>query len=169
MKKILSLTILALLCNVAFSQADTTAIFQQADSLNKLGDTFFDAKKYNEAFELYNQAAEMTKDIVNGNNIHYATSLYDIAWIYSSIGDYENANKYFVQTAEIQKVILGEEHPKYAKSLLIIGSIYNKIGDYQNGVKYLIEAKDISKKIYGEEHPEYANIQKSCVNCSVTY
>ena len=156
MKNIFSLTILALLCATAFSQADTTAIFHKADSLNTLGDTFYDAQKYNEAFELYNQAAEMTKDVEKGNNIHYATSLYNIAWVYSSIGNYENALEYFIQTAEIQKVILGAEHPKYAKTLNCIGVTYSYMGGHQNALKYFLQTMEIRKKVLGEEHPDYA-------------
>ena len=156
MKNIFSLTILALLCATAFSQADTTAIFHKADSLNTLGDTFYDAQKYNEAFELYNQAAEMTKDVEKGNNIHYATSLYNIAWVYSSIGNYENALEYFIQTAEIQKVILGAEHPKYAKTLNGIGGTYSYIDDQQNALRYYSQALEIRKKVLGEGHPDYA-------------
>ena len=156
MKKILSLAILVLLCNVAFPQSDTTAIFHKADSLISLGDTFYDTRKYNEAFELYSQAAEMTKDVEKGNNIHYATSLYNIAWVYSSIGNYENALEYFIQTAEIQKVILGAEHPKYAKTLNGIGGTYSYIDDHQNALRYYSQALEIRKKVLGEEHPDYA-------------
>ncbi len=156
MKKILSLAILVLLCNVAFPQSDTTAIFHKADSLISLGDTFYDTRKYNEAFELYSQAAEMTKDIEKGNNIHYATSLYNIAWVYSSIGNYENALEYFIQTAEIQKVILGAEHPKYAKTLNCIGVTYSYMGGHQNALKYFLQTMEIRKKVLGEEHPDYA-------------
>ena len=156
MKKILSLAILVLLCNVVFPQSDTTAIFHKADSLISLGDTFYDTRKYNEAFELYSQAAEMTKDVEKGNNIHYATSLYNIAWVYSSIGNYENALEHFIQTAEIQKVILGAEHPKYAKTLNCIGVTYSYMGGHQNALKYFLQTMEIRKKVLGEEHPDYA-------------
>ena len=166
MKKLFTLAILALLCATAFSQADTTAIFHKADSLNALGDTFYYAKKYNEALELYSQAAEMTKDIEKGNNIHYATSLYYIAWVYSDIRNYENALEYFIKTAEIQKVILGVEHPKYAKSLNGIGVTYSDMKDSQNALKYYLQVLEIRKKVLGEEHPDYAS---SLNNIGVTY
>ena len=86
MKRLFLPFFLALLCNVAFPQSDTTAIFPKADSLIKLADSFYDAKKYNEALDLYNRVAEMTKDIEKGNNNYYATALYNLAWLYSDMG-----------------------------------------------------------------------------------
>ena len=157
MKKILTLAILALLCTTAFSQADTTSIFHIADSLNTLGDTFYDARKYNDAFELYSQAAEMTKDIENGKNLHYATALYNIAWVYSSVGNNEKKLEYLIRTMEIQKVVLGEENSKYAKLLSKIGYTYDIIGDYPNALKYFTQALEIRKKVLGEKHPDYAS------------
>ena len=140
----------------AFSQTDTTAIFHKADSLNTLGNTFYDARKYNEAFDLYSQAAEMTKDIEKGNNLHYAKTLYNIGWVYSDVGNYEKALEYFFHLEEISKVIFGAEHPRYAKSLHGIGVTYFYMGDYQNSLKYQLQALEIRKEILGEEHPQYA-------------
>ncbi|MBQ1731094.1 MAG: tetratricopeptide repeat protein [Bacteroidales bacterium] len=86
----LSLAILVLLHATTFSQANTNAIFHKSDSLNDLGDTFFDANKYKKAIELYNQAAEMTKEINKGYNTRYATSLESIGLAYSYLGDNKN-------------------------------------------------------------------------------
>ena len=157
MKRLFHLFFLALLCNVAFSQADTTAIFHKADSLIKLADNFYDAKKYNEAFELYNQVAEMTKDIEKGNNNHYATALYNIAWLYSDMGNYQNSLKYHLQALEIRKNVFGENSIKYAKSLSCVGYAYSDLNDYQNALKYHLQTSEVLKKVCGENHPEYAN------------
>ena len=153
MKKFITLAIFALLCIPAFSQADTTAIFQKADSLIKLADSLYDANKYNEAFELYSQAAEITKDIENGNNVHYATALYNIAWLYSDMGDYQNALKYHLQTMDIWENIYGEMHPRCANQLNNIGSIYYTIGDFNKSLKYHLRALRIRKVLYEEKNP----------------
>ena len=157
MKKILSITFLALLCNVAFSQADTTAIFQKADSLNTLGDTLFIANKYTEALDLYKQAAEMTKDIENGNNIHYATALLKNGLIYNELGNHNEALNCFIQSKDIRKRLLGENHLYYATILSDIASVYSKMGNYQNALKYYLQVKEIRKNIIGEEDPLYAS------------
>ena len=129
----------------AFSQTDTTAIFPKADSLIKLADSFYGAKKYNEALDLYNRVAEMTKDIEKGNNNYYATALYNLAWLYSDMGNYQNSLKYHLQTLEIRKNVVGENHPQYAKSLNCVGYAYFDAGDNQNALKYQLLALDALK------------------------
>ena len=94
MRKLFVLIYFVSLAIGAFSQTDTTSIFHIADSLNNLGDKFYDEKKYTEALDLYNQAAEITKSINEGRNEHYATALYNIAWVYSDIRDYNTAIGY---------------------------------------------------------------------------
>ena len=156
MKKILILSILALLCTTAFSQADTSAIFHIADSLNDLGDKYYDDKKYIEALVLYTQASEMTKDINEGYNDHYATALYNIAWVYKVSGDNQKSLEFFIQTKEIRKKIFGEDNAKYARLLNSISVVYDDMSDYQTALKYKIQAMEIRKKVLGEDHPDYA-------------
>lgn len=157
MKKHLMLIIFALLCNVSFSQTDTTAIFQKADSLIELANNQFKDRKYSQAYELYDQVAEMTKEINEGNNIRHATALNNIGLILFNIGNYEGAIEYFIGCAEIQKIVLGTENSKYASTLNNIGSTYSKIGNYKKALESQLEAKEIRKKIYGEESTEYAS------------
>ena len=156
MKKIIIISFLSLLCAPAFSQADTTAIFHIADSLNTLGDKLYDREKYIEALVLYTQASEMTKDINNGYNKHYATALYNIAWVYKVSGELQKTLELFIQTMEIRKKIFGEENAKYAKLLNHISNVYEDLDDYQNALKYKTRAVEIRKKILGEEHPDNA-------------
>ena len=156
MKKFLTLAIFTLLCNVAFSQTDTTAIFHKADSLSNIGDRINKEKKSNEAIEIYKQVAEITKDINEGKNIRYATALYNIATIYSDIADDKNALIYHTQALKIREKILGKEHPDYATSLNNIGLTYYFMGDDKNALKYFTAALKIRKKILGEMHPDYA-------------
>jgi len=156
MKKILSIFFLALLCNVAFSQADTTAIFQKADSLITIGDTFYDAKKYNEAFELYSQASEIAKVVNEGDNARYVTSLNKIGVVYLEKGNYQDAMEYFIHSLKLVKKIFGEEHIKYASLLNNIGIAYYYMGNYQMASEYYLQAIEIFKKVLDEGHPDYA-------------
>ncbi|MBR6068450.1 MAG: CHAT domain-containing protein [Bacteroidales bacterium] len=156
MKKILSLAILVLLHATTFSQANTNAIFHKSDSLNDLGDTFFDANKYKKAIELYNQAAEMTREINNGCNTRYVASLESIGLAYSYMGDNKNALKYFLQKLEFDEKLSGKESEDYAYSLYWIGYCYAKIGDYRNALKYDLQNLEIEEKVYGKESEDYA-------------
>ena len=156
MKKFITLAIFALLCIPAFSQADTTAIFQMADSLNKLGGSFFKEKKYSDAFDMYTKIAEITKDIDDGNNIRYADALNNIGVMYYYNADYQNALKYNMKVLEIRKNIYGEDDPDYAQSLNNIGIAYYKMGNYQSALKYFLLGEEITKKTLGEENYQYA-------------
>ena len=157
MRKLLSIIILALLCKLSFSQSDTTAIFQKADSLIELANSQFSSRKFPQAYELYDQVAELTKDINEGNNIRHATALNNIGLILYNTGSYQRAIEYLIECSEIQKLVLGTENSKYASTLNNIGSTYSKIGDYKNALDCQIKAMEIRKKIYGEEHTDYAS------------
>ena len=149
-----------------FSQADTTVIFQQADSLNKLGDKLLSEGKYNESYGAYSEAVDITKDIEEGNNTYYATAMHSIGWLYYLFGDDNNALQYFMPAMEIRKKILGEGHPLYAKSLNGIGLVYSNRNDYENALKYIMQAAEIRRIALGEEHPDYAN---SVNNVGIVY
>ena len=160
MKNLLSIIFLALLCNVAFSQSDTTAIFHKADSLINIGDSLLYVEgKYNMALDAYNHASEITIQIDNGNNAHHVNALLDIAMIYYyCLGDYQGAVKYNLLAMEARKGFLGEEHPDYAESLSNIGILYSILADYQNAMKYLTLSLEILEKVVGDKHPNYATL-----------
>ncbi len=160
MKKILSLAILVLLCNVAFPQSDTTVIFYKADSLKYVADSLlYKERKYELALDFYNQVSSVTKEIDNGNNPRHIDALLDIATVYYyCMGDYQNALKYNIMAMETRKNFLGEEHPDYAKSLNNIGILYSKMGDYQSALKYYLQSADALKHILGDKHPDYASL-----------
>ena len=166
MRKLFILTFCVSFAVGALSQTDTTAIFHKADSLNELGATLRNERKYNEALDLFNQAAEMTKDVAGGLNSHYATTLGHIAMIYDRKADYQNALKCYTQAMEIRKKVLGEDNPDYASSLDDVGIEYATMGDYQTALEYMIRAMEIRKKVLGEEHHDYAS---SLNNIGVTY
>ena len=160
MKKIFSLTILALLGATAFSQADTTVIFYKADSLKYVADSLlYKERKYDLALDFYNQVSAVTKEINNGNNTRHIDALLDIAMVYYyCMGDYQNALKYNIMAMKTRKNFLGEEHPDYAKSLNNIGILYSKMGDYQSALKYYLQSAEALKHILGDKHPDYASI-----------
>ena len=156
MKNLIPIILLAFLSNLSFSQSDTTAIFHKADSLIKVGDSFYFDNKYLEAIDKYGQVAEITKNIDGRVNKLYAKMIYYIADAYYKYGDYRNSLKYYQQTVELRKSILGEEHLDYALALNNVGIVYSELHDYQNALKYKMQSMEIRKKILGENHPDYA-------------
>ncbi|MBQ1731560.1 MAG: tetratricopeptide repeat protein, partial [Bacteroidales bacterium] len=82
MKKIISIAILALLCNIVFAQTNIDAIYDKAESLINTGNSYYDDFKYSKALEYYKQAADLTKNIDNGYDEYYAYSLNNIGSAY---------------------------------------------------------------------------------------
>ena len=156
MKNFLILAILALLCNVSFSQTDTTAMSHIVDSLNNIADSLADDGNFREAIGLYSESAAVTKEFAGENSEKYASAVENIAVAYYFMGDYRNALVYYEKVVGIQKTALGEDHPDYAESLNNVAVLYSKCGDYQNSLKYQMLAMEIDKKINGEESSDYA-------------
>ena len=156
MKNFLILAILALLCNVSFSQTDTTAMSHIVDSLNNIADSLADDGNFREAIDLYSESAAVTKEFAGENSEKYASAVENIAVAYYFMGDYRNALVYYEKVVGIQKTALGEDHPDYAESLNNVAVLYSKCGDYQNSLKYQMLAMEIDKKINGEESSDYA-------------
>ena len=156
MKKIISIAILALMCNISFAQTDVNAIYEKANSLNNQGDSYYDEGQFSKALKLYSQAAELTKDIANGYNIYYSYSISNIAISYYALGNYPMALKYLEQSAEIKKEIYGPEDPLYASALNNISVIYCMYEDYNKAIDYDLKALEIKKKTLGEDNPKYA-------------
>ena len=160
MKNLIALAILALLCNVAFSQADTNIKsnekYNESLSLINTATKYSNKYDFKKALKYYMQALEIQKNILGENNPEYATTLYNIGAVYSIKGNHRSAFEYHKQAIDIRKKVLGEKHPDYASSLSNIGTEYYYLEDYQNALKFHTQAMEIRKKILGEDNPDYA-------------
>ena len=157
MKKILFLFSLVILCNISFAQTNVDAIYEKANSLNEQGDRYYDEGLFSKAIKLYDQAAELTKNIDNGYNAYYSYSISNIAISYYALGNYTMALKYLEQSAEIKKEVYGPEDPLYASALNNISIIYYMYEDYNKAIDYDLRALEIKKKTLGEDNPKYAS------------
>ena len=166
MKNLIPILFLILLGSMAIAQTDTTAIFHKSDSLNDLGDNFFDKKNYSKAIELYSQAVEMSKDVNNGYNTHNALYNKNIGYAYYAKKDNNNALKYYLQALEISEKVLGKEHPDNSSLLAWVGYFYYGKKDYQNAVEYFLREQKIDEKVYGKESEDYASTLK---NIGISY
>ena len=88
----------------------------------------------------------------------YASTLDEIAYAYSGLGDYRSALKCYKQSMDIRKKVLGVDNPNYATSLTNMGIAYSDLGDYQNSLKYLLQALKMKEKNLQERDPAYASL-----------
>lgn len=110
--------------------------------------------KTSELFHL--QALEIRKLVLGEHSAECATSLYELASLYSDNGEYTKAEEYYLKALNIREKVLGLYHPDYAESLSGLGWLYIERGNYQLAKEYNFQALDIRKKCLGDQHPDYA-------------
>ncbi len=95
----------------------------------------------------------MRKRILGDNHPDVATSLNNLAGLYSSQGRYEEAEPLYVQALEMRKHILGDNHPLVATSLNNLAGLYRSQGRYEDAEPLYLEALSILVSRLGDNHP----------------
>jgi tetratricopeptide (TPR) repeat protein len=108
------------------------------------------------AAPLMKQALQIHKEALGEKHPLYATSLNNLAELYTSMGDPRAALPLFQKALQIQKEVLGEKHPLYAASLDNLAGLYQDVGDHKAALPLLQKALQIRRDVLGEKHPEYA-------------
>lgn len=117
------------------------------------------------ALKNFESIAEAQSFLLGEDNPEYATTLNDIGYCHSILGDYNKALEYHRQAAEIRRSVLGEDHPDYATSLNNIGGCYSEMGDYGKALEYNRQAAGIRKSALGGDHPDYAASLNNIGSC----
>ncbi len=68
-------------------------------------------EKYEQAEPLFQQALELRKQLLGEDHPEYATSLNNLANLYSNQGKYEQAEPLYIQALKLKKQLLAENHP----------------------------------------------------------
>jgi CHAT domain-containing protein/Tfp pilus assembly protein PilF len=108
---------------------------------------------YAKAEPLLQEALEIAKDAFGPNHPSVATSLNNLAILYSNVGDYAKAEPLLQQALQIDIKALGPEHPDVATGLNNLATLYSEMGDYAKAESLYEQALQIWKKALGEEHP----------------
>jgi tetratricopeptide (TPR) repeat protein len=87
-----------------------------------------------------------------------ATSLYDLATLYSRQGRYSEAERLYQRALIIREKALGLQHPDTTETLVNLGTLYLDEGRYREADTLLNEALALTKRISGHEHPDVARI-----------
>ena len=94
-----------------------------AASLNNLAGLYEATGRYAEAEPLYQQAAEIRRNILGEQHRDYAQSLNNLAGLYQTTRRYTEAEPLYSQAIDIVRASLGTEHPTYARSQRSGGSV----------------------------------------------
>jgi CHAT domain-containing protein/Tfp pilus assembly protein PilF len=99
---------------------------------------------------------ETQKKVLGDEHPDYATSLYNLASLYTDMGRYAEAEPLSRQAAAIVGKALGDSHPDYATHLMGLAALYLAMGRYDQAEPLLRQALEIRKKALGDQHPAYA-------------
>ena len=142
----------ALLALILFQQSFGQSWKELKDST----DYYYNNNNYEKAIFFGEKTSIAAKKELGENDPDYATSLNDLAFLYSSIGKYEKAELLYIQAKEIRKNVLGENHLYYSISLNNLAGLYERMGQLNRAELLYIQAKEIRKKVLGENDPDYA-------------
>ncbi|MFM7881683.1 MAG: tetratricopeptide repeat protein, partial [Microcystis panniformis] len=93
------------------------------------------------------------KQLLGDNHPDVATSLNNLALLYSSQGRYTEAEPLYLQALDLRKQLLGDNHPHVATSLNNLAELYRSQGRYTEAEPLYLEALAIAEQALGENHP----------------
>ncbi|MBD2201348.1 tetratricopeptide repeat protein [Calothrix sp. FACHB-1219] len=129
-----------------------------AANLNNLAGFYRAIGRYQEAEPLYQQALELTQNLLGDNHPCFATSLNNLAGLYKSRGQYSKAELLYQQALELRKRLLGDHHPDVAASLNNLALLYDQQERYHEAEPLYLQSLEIRKHLLGENHPSIAII-----------
>jgi CHAT domain-containing protein/tetratricopeptide (TPR) repeat protein len=145
------------------AQSDELA---EAEQLNKQVEQLYNQGKYQEAIPLLERVLSIRKKVLGNEHPDVASSLNNLAALYTSQGRYSEAEPLYRQALEMRKRLLGNERPLVASSLNNLAALYTSQGRYSEAEPLLHQALEMRKRLLGNEHPD---VVQSLNNLAVLY
>ncbi|MEG3440075.1 tetratricopeptide repeat protein [Pannus brasiliensis CCIBt3594] len=112
-----------------------------------LGNIYKEQGMFTEAEPYVEKCLTLTRQRLENDHPHIATSLNNLGLLYRLQGRYKEAEPLFLESLEIRKRVLGNDHPDVATSLNNLGSLYNFQARYEEAEPLLLEALEIRKRV----------------------
>ena len=129
----------------------------RADELNQQVIGLYRAGRYGEAVELAEEALALRRSLLGERHPDVATSLNNLALLYSAQGRYGEAEPLLEEALGLRRELLGERHPDVATSLNNLALLYSAQGRYGEAEPLLEEALGLRRELLGERHPDVAS------------
>ncbi|MBT6561325.1 MAG: tetratricopeptide repeat protein, partial [Candidatus Scalindua sp.] len=82
-----------------------------------------------------------------------ATTLNNLALLYSTQGKYEEAEPLYKRSLEIKEKSFGPDHPDVATTLNNLADLYRQQGKYEEAEPLYLRDLEITEKSLGPDHP----------------
>lgn len=127
-----------------------------AEAYNQIGFELYRIKKYEEAYQLFNNAYEVSEKHLPNPNPALATTCNHLGVIYNIKGNYEKALSLHNKALNIQKELWGTDSKSLVKTYLNLGGVHYNIGSYQESLSYNNLAFNIQKNSSNTPESELA-------------
>jgi len=111
------------------------------------------------AIQYLDKAVELQKEFSLEEDL--ATSLNNLAYLYSSQRRYTEAEPLYEQALELRQRLLGENHPDVATSLNNLAYLYSSQRRYTEAEPLYLQALELCERVLGENHPNTVIFRKN--------
>jgi len=132
-----------------------------AYSLEKLGESFLNQKKYQDAEPVLLRAHTLKLKILGEEHLSLATSLNNLSKLYYYQSRYEQAESLAKQFISLIETNLGTEHADVACGVHNLATLYHVNGRFDLAEAQYIRALEICRKTLGNDHPNTVKLLKS--------
>ena len=126
---------------------------ETVQSLNYLGETYFEQGKYEQAEPLFQQTLVIHEHLFGEKHARTATSINNLAVLAYYQGKFEQAAPLYERALAIRERVLGLEHQETAESLNNVASSYHHQGKNDEAELLYQRALLIAEQVLGPEHP----------------
>jgi CHAT domain-containing protein/Tfp pilus assembly protein PilF len=133
--------------------AQQSAELEEAERLMQQAFELYQQGKYAEAIPLAQRSLAIREKVLGPEHPDVATSLNNLALLYSDRGNYAEAEPLYQRSLTIREKALGPEHPSVATSLNNLAGLYRQMGNYAEAEPLYQRSLAIFEKVLGPEHP----------------
>jgi tetratricopeptide (TPR) repeat protein/DNA-binding XRE family transcriptional regulator len=126
---------------------------QTVQSLNYLGETYFEQGMYEQAEPVLQQTLDIHQHLFGEKHPRTATSINNLAVLAYYQGKYEQAEPLYERALAIREQVLGFAHQDTAESLNNLASSYHHHGKNDQAETLYQRAVLIAEQLLGPEHP----------------
>jgi tetratricopeptide (TPR) repeat protein len=136
-------------------------LMEAANLLYRVGHYLQECARYEEAEPLYRRALAIDKKQFGAEHPYIATTLNNLALLYTAQGRYEEAEPLYREVLTIDEKTLGKEHPHVAAVLNNLADFYLYLHKYEEAKPLYLRAHTIAEKTLGKEHHYTATIMSN--------
>lgn len=112
--------------------------------------------EYEKAEKWYGELLEISKSILEDNDLNIATIYNNLAVVYLRKGQYERAENLAQKSLQIRSNKLGENHPDTADSYNVLAGVYERQRKHTKAEELYKKNISICEQVHGKNHPDTA-------------